>query len=119
MSHPDIEESSVVNFKRRIAALQEENRALQEGASKRQSCVPPTSVHFRVLISLTIAFTIARQINKYITSGCAIRRLVSLAGRVEDLVAEADRRGCEDGLQQEPTDEQVFIIDASFVLMVF
>lgn len=39
------------------------------------------------------------------TSGRAIGRLVSLADRAEDLVAEADRRACSDEPQREPTDE--------------
>lgn len=38
-------------------------------------------------------------------SARAIRRLVSLADRVEDLIVEADRRACNDEPHQESTDE--------------
>lgn len=124
MSHPENEESSttaITNFKRRIAALQDENRALREGVDKRQSCVSPILLPSRFTdTSVTDdSVHVTRQTDKYITSGRAIRHLVSLADRVEDLVAEADHCVCKDGHQGEPTDERVFVINAFFVLMVF
>ena len=46
-----------------------------------------------------------RLANKCVTSGRAIRHLVSFADHAEDLIAEADRRACDDELQREPTNE--------------
>lgn len=46
-----------------------------------------------------------RQTDNHVKLGRAIRRLVSLADRVEDMVAEADRRACEDdGQRRQYTD---------------
>ncbi|KAI5984061.1 hypothetical protein EDD15DRAFT_2171775 [Pisolithus albus] len=75
MAQPDsntMTDDSISAFKRRISSLEEENRELR-GA---QASVPKTRHNF------------------YLSAGRAIRRVVTLNDRIEDLVSEADRRSC-------------------------
>lgn len=69
-------------FKRRISCLEEENRGLRDA----QASVPKKHHNF------------------YLSAGRAIRRIVTLNDRVEDLVSEADRRSCMEQVNSDDDD---------------
>ena len=44
--------------------------------------------------NIIVLLVVNSRYERYVLAGCAIRRLVTLSDRVEDLVNEADRRAC-------------------------
>jgi hypothetical protein len=75
------------SLKRRIAALEEQNAELQgESRSNKRSC---TNMDCYMYLTQLVSNSHG---DIYVPAGRAIRRLVSLTDRVEDLVGEHDRR---------------------------
>lgn len=74
-------------LKRRIAALEEQNAELQgESHRNKRYC---TNMDFYMYLTQLMSNSHG---DIYVPAGRAIRRLVSLTDRVEDLIGEHDRR---------------------------
>ena len=60
-----------------------------------------------MVILILLLSVVNSRYEKYVLAGCAIRRLVTLSDRVEDLVNEADHHACIE-LNSDDNDHSVF-----------
>lgn len=74
-------------LKRRIAALEEQNAELQGESHRNKRCC--TNMNCYMYLTQLMSNSHG---DIYVPAGRAVRRLVSLTDRVEDLIGEHDRR---------------------------
>lgn len=101
----DLQNDNHSALKRRIAALEEQNADLRGERSNKRWALPLLIAEFIFMMPLVFC----SRADPYLLAGRAIRRLVSLNYRVEDLVGEYDRRttvcGEDDSVQVQHTEE--------------
>ena len=89
-------DATINALKRRINTLQE--IVCREKEIDTQTMVPVWAYFLKTINrhngNIIVSSVVNSRYEKYVLSGRAIRRLVTLSDRVEDLVNEADRRAC-------------------------